>query len=190
VLCSALAENRIDIAQMPLQVPLISGSPKAWKNIRVNVLTELSSDHLPSLLFELDEDAQSFRSVTKMLSPQANIWIFKEHIEATVELNIPIDTCSKLKAYVDYFTSAIIKSAGQATPTPQQVGLTAIRRPPILCIEARDFLSHKRRLRRQYIATGDPIIYQQFSSKVNNRKANLDTLLESAGPDSNSRFSI
>jgi len=44
------------------------------QQIRVNVLTELSSDHLP-LLFELDEDAQLFRSVTKML--------FKEHIEAT-----------------------------------------------------------------------------------------------------------
>jgi len=57
-------------------------------------------------------------------------------------------------------------------------------------------LSHKLRLRRQYIATGDHSIYQQYSSTTNrlrrlldnNRKANLDTLLESTGLDSNSGF--
>nr|AAM29225.1 AT08427p [Drosophila melanogaster] len=73
-------------------------------------------------MVELDEDAQSFRSVTKMLSQQANFRIFKEHIDATVELSMPIDTCSRLEAYVDYFTSAIIEAARQATPTPHQVG--------------------------------------------------------------------
>jgi len=47
-----------------------------------------------------------------------HIRIFKEHIEATVKLNIPIDTCSRLEAYVDYFTSAIIEAASYTTASP------------------------------------------------------------------------
>jgi len=193
VLCSALAENRIDVVatgEATCYPYRANGSPSVidfgiskgfrQQQIRVNVLTELSSDHLP-LLFELDEDAQLFRSVTKMLSPQANIRIF---IEATVELNILIDTCNRLEAYIDYFKSAIIEAARQATPPPHQVGLTVA--------------SHNKHRGRQYLATGDSSIYQQYSSTTNrlrcllanNRKANLDTLLESAGPDSNSGFSI
>lgn len=118
---------------------------------------------------------------------EANIRVFKEHMEATVELKIPIDTCSRLEVYVDYLTSTIIEAARQATPT-------AIRRSPILTLEGRVLLSHK----RQYFATGDPSIYQQYSTATNrlrrllanNRRANLDTSLESAGPDINSGFSI
>jgi len=65
-------------------------------------------------------------------------------------------------------------------------------------LEAREVLSHKRRLRRQYIATGDPSIKQLYSSTTNRphrllartRRENLDTLLEGTGPDNNSNFSL
>jgi len=100
-----------------------------------------------------------------MLSPQADVRIFKEHIEATVELRI-------LRTYVDYFTSAIIEAA----PTPSQVGLTTIRRPPILSLEARDLLSQKN-ASEGYTSRQE---IQQYSSTTNrlcrplanNRKAN------------------
>lgn len=101
------------------------------QQIMVQVLTELSSDHLP-LLFEIDEDAQFFKGVKIMLSLLGNIEVFKEHIENTVQLSIPIDTCRRFEAYVDYCTSIIAEAARRATPTPHLAGFTSGRRAPIL----------------------------------------------------------
>jgi len=133
-----------------------------------------------------------------MLSPTANTVAFKEHIEATVDLNIPIDTCNSLEAYVDYLAATIAEAARRATPPPHQARHTTASRAPILILEARELLSHKRRLRRRYIATGDPSIKQLYSSTTNKlhrllagtRRENLDTLLEGTGPDNNSHFSL
>jgi len=101
--------------------------------------------------------------------------------------------CSRPEACVDYFTPAIIEVARQTTANPH-----SHKKASHFKLGGWDFLSHKRRLIRLYIAIGDPIIYRQYSSTTNiqprllanNRKANLDTLLESIGPDSNSGFSI
>jgi len=53
-----------------------------------------------------------------MLSPTAKTVAFKDHIEATVDLNIPIDTCNSLEAYVDYLAATIAVAARRATHPP------------------------------------------------------------------------
>jgi len=102
-----------------------------------------------------------------MLSPTAKTVAFKDHIEATVDLNIPIDTCNSLEAYVDYLAATIAVAARRATHPPHQARHTTARTAPILSLKARELLSHKRRLRRRYIATGDPSIKQLYSSTTN-----------------------
>ncbi|KAH8271004.1 hypothetical protein KR026_009037, partial [Drosophila bipectinata] len=113
-------------------------------------------------------------------------------------LNTPIATCSDLNAYVDSFTSTITEAAQRATPPQRESGHPSNRRAPILTPETRALLDLKRHLRRQFIVSGDPATKQRLSSITNRlrrllaktRQMNIDTLLEGAGPDNCSDFSI
>jgi len=71
---------------------------------------------------ELNEDAQLFKGVTKMLSPTANTVAFKEHIEATVYFNIPIDTCNSLESYVDYLAATIAEAPTSSSSHDRKEG--------------------------------------------------------------------
>nr|P21328.1 RecName: Full=RNA-directed DNA polymerase from mobile element jockey; AltName: Full=Reverse transcriptase [Drosophila melanogaster]AAA28675.1 ORF2, reverse transcriptase (put.); putative [Drosophila melanogaster] len=161
----------------------------------VQTLQELSSDHLP-ILAVLHATPLKKPQRVRLLAHNADINIFKTHLEQLSEVNMQILEAVDIDNATSLFMSKLSEAAQLAAPRNRHE--VEAFRPLQLPSSILALLRLKRRVRKEYARTGDPRM-QQIHSRLANclhkalarrKQAQIDTFLDNLGADASTNYSL
>ena len=161
--------------------------------LEVESIADLSSDHTPVLLTLSTTIIK--KTPKKTLTTKSTDWdIFRDNLDALINLKIPLKTIQDLEQQTQEFINAIRTAAEQATPQQRDL----IQPPISYPIEVWELLTERRRRRRIWHQTRNPLDKRTFnhtSNKLRNllkslREKSLTAYLENLSPTADKDYSL
>lgn len=132
--------------------------------IDVRSCLELSSDHTP-IIAHISTRIITYKGQAKLHSKKTDWCYFKDLLNNTLKLNVPLKTEYDITKAVEHFNRVIQNAAWQSTPKEKQQ-----TKQPDYPIEIRNKITEKRRLRRVWHRTRHPDDKHKFNEAARKLK--------------------